>query len=162
MSEILPSLVPDFERDERASDLSDDAPTCEYSTRLARAAQFFAWDGGLPLAVAVIPFALDALGGELLAVLACFIVPLVAALARCQVGLNQIIARVGNPPPISRQVLLAAGIVVLFFFEAVVSLALMGPNAPAEVWCIAASLYAVYLALIWAALHSNSRRARSR
>ena len=161
MSEIGPALVPDFEHDERASDSFDEAPTIEYSSRLARAAQFFAWDGGLPLAVAVIPFALDALGGELLAVLACFIVPVVAAYARCGVGLKQIIARVGDPPPLSRQVLLAAAIVVLFFFEAAVGVALMGP-VPAGVWCIAASLYIFYLALIWAALHSTSGAAASR
>ena len=160
MSEIGPSLVPDCEHDERGSDLSDAAPTCEYSTRLARAARFFAWDGGLPLAVAVIPFALDALGGELLAGLACFLVPLVAAFARCEVGLKQIITRVGDPPPISRQVLLAAGIVVLLVFEVAISVSLKRGNAPIELWRLVAGLYAVYLALIWAALHSTSGAAR--
>jgi hypothetical protein len=162
MSEIRPSLVPDFEHDERASDSFDDAPTLEYSTRLARAAQFFAWDGGLPLAVAVIPFALDALGGVFLAGLACIFVPLIAAFMRFEVGLAQIRTRVRNPPPIVRQVLLAAAVVVLLIFEIGVSAALTHGNAPIEVWYIAAGLYVIYLALIWAALRSTSGAAASR
>lgn len=157
MRETSQSLVPDFEGDERAPETSDDAPSLECSTRLARAAQFFAWDGGLPLAVAVIPFVLDALGGVFVgfAGLACIFVPLIAAFMRCEVGLAQIKTRVRNPPPIVRQVLLAAAVVVLLIFEIGVSAALMHGNAPLEVWYIAAGLYAIYLALIWAALRST-------
>lgn len=165
MGETIPSLLPDFERNQNALESSDDAdllpPQCP--SRLVRAARFVAWDGGLPLAVAVIPFALDTLGGgwKVIAAIACVFVPLIAAFMRCEVGLDQIRTRVRNPPPIVRQVFLAAAIAVLFGFEMGVGFLLIDGNAPVEVWRIAAGLYVVYLALIWAALRSTPGNAAS-
>lgn len=156
MRETSPLLDPDFEQDRCAVESSDGAelpPHCP--GRLVRAARFLAWDGGLPLVVAVIPFVLEACGWQLIAVFASFVVPLFAAFARCEVGLKQIKTRVRNPPPIGRQVLLAAAIVVLLVFEVAVSFSLLHGKAPIELWRFAVCLYVVYLAMIWTALRST-------
>jgi hypothetical protein len=110
----------------------------------------------MPLVVALIPSALQALGAgwKFTADMACILVPLAAALVRCEVGVRQLKARVRNPPPVARQILLAAAIVVLALFEVAANIARMC-DVPVEVWYTAGGLYAVYLVFIWGALRPS-------
>jgi hypothetical protein len=117
-----------------------------------------AWDGCLPLAISLSPWAIGAVFGPDVAVLCAVFVPMGAACFRASIGWKQLVEVCQGPPGILRQLLFAAAIIWLMFFEGLASVLHCEPPVkprPGErefAWLVAAGIYAIYLMLMALAL----------
>ena len=107
------------------------------------------WDGCLPLVAASSRAVLPWLVGDkqLGVLIAATVVPLATALVRAHRGKRQLERFVGRAA-IWRQVILAAAIAVLILFETLMALLIGNVGVGAELWCVAALVYLVYLFLV--------------
>ena len=112
-----------------------------------------AWDGAVPLIVAVSPVSLPPVlpGHELGELTAVLLVPALAALLRAHVGFRQIEKR-GLRATLGRQFLFGSAIAALMLFEGVFGLLHCAGDAPAAAWLSAGGIYFVYLSFIVPAL----------
>ncbi|HEY1786116.1 MAG TPA: hypothetical protein VGG30_11225 [Pirellulales bacterium] len=108
-----------------------------------------AWDGCLPLVAAssraFLPWLLA--DKDLAMMIAVFIVPFVTALVRAHRGKRQLESFVGRAG-VWRQMVLAAAILALVVFEAVMALLIGEGRAGVDEWCAAALVYLVYFILV--------------
>jgi len=116
-----------------------------------------AWDGCLPLAISLSPWAIGAVLGPDVALLCAVCVPMGAAFFRASIGRKQLADVCQGPPGILRQLLFAAAIIWLMLFEGLASVLhceLVQPRAgEGEVaWLVAAGFYMIYLTLMALAL----------
>jgi len=113
-----------------------------------------AWDGFLPLGVAAIPFLvkLTIPRNDGAKVVAAFLIPVIAAVARSSMIAKQLAQACGGRRPWHRQLLAAAAIGALLIFEIGVGIATFGGNVKADEWALTAVYYIVYVLLIWHAL----------
>jgi hypothetical protein len=121
---------------------------------LKRLLEAIGWDGVLPLLVASGPIFVKKMlpRGHIAEVFVVVLVPIFAAIIRASVGRRQIVRICDGRAPWLRQIALAAAIVTLLFFEAVVGLlTFVGEEIPSA-WWLALALYAAYVALVTYAL----------
>lgn len=112
-----------------------------------------AWDGLLPIVVAGTGLTLRLVCQDqiLVGCVAVILIPLLAALLRSHLALGQVMHACRGRAPLSRQLAIAAAIVVLLSFEAFVNCMTLAKDEPLEAWAVAAGFYAAYLCLIvWA------------
>ena len=110
----------------------------------------FAWDGALPVAVALFPWFVDTFfpNNVMLQVAATVFVPIIAALIRANIGAMQIREACNGQLPILRQLLLVLAIVIMFLFEITVAALTFAPNEPLGAWLIPLALYMTYLIVL--------------
>jgi hypothetical protein len=118
---------------------------------------FLAWDGVLPLVIALLPPAVDWLFPKdtIAQIGVSVFVPIIAALVRSVIGARQIRSRCQGELPVLRQIAMAGAILLLLFFEASVA-ALTFAEPPLALWLLPAGFYLAYLAALALALLPRS------
>ena len=113
-----------------------------------------AWDGILPVAVALVPIALRTLfpPPNPIVPFAAVFLPIFAAMIRASIGVRQIARVCGGAAPVSRQLGLAAAIVMLLLFELSVGVLATTDGEPAEFWWFPVTMLSLYLITISFAL----------
>ena len=112
------------------------------------------WDGVLPVAVASVPIGLRTLfpPPNPIVPFAVVFVPIFAAMIRASIGVRQIARVCGGTAPVSRQLGLAAAIVMLLLFELSVGVLATTDGEPAEFWWFPVTMLSLYLITISFAL----------
>lgn len=116
------------------------------------------WDGVLPLGVSSAPTVLHWLfprRPDACDLAAFVLVPIVAALIRCHVGMRQWQANGRCAGPL-RQLLLGLAIAVLLLFEMAAVMLQLAEGVPTFVWLTAAVLYFAYFILACGAFWPNA------
>ncbi len=111
---------------------------------------YIAWDGFLPLAISLLPVAVKMFlpRSDILEISVAILVPLFAALLRCGIGSMQIRGIFDGALPPLRQVALAAAIVLLICYEALVAMFVFADDNPQNAWLVPVVFYLFYLATI--------------
>lgn len=113
-----------------------------------------AWDGILPIVIALMPFVIRMTlhEGHMLEVAVAIVAPVLAAFLRAAIGIHQLDVVTKGKPNLSRQVLFALAIMLLLLVEVFVSTLQFARNEPLTAWFFPAGLFCLYLILIQNAL----------
>lgn len=116
-----------------------------------------AWDGVLPLLVALAPVSARHLFPDsyLAALTAALLIPFSAAMTRAHIGMRQIARVCAGHAPWWRQVALALAIILLLLFEIAVGVMTLAKDIPPTGWWFAIAFYVMYLVVITFALHQG-------
>jgi hypothetical protein len=111
---------------------------------------FLAWDGLLPLAMSALPFLVKTFlpRNDIAEVSTAIVVTAVAALLRTAIGSYQIRNQCGGSLPTSRQLALAAAIILLMLYEGIVAILTFADDEPWSAWIFPIVFYFCYLAAI--------------
>lgn len=124
---------------------------------------FIAWDGALPLAVALFPLLVDTCfpGNPLLIAVAGGLMPFLATLYRAHIGAEQIRRVCDGKCPLNLQLALTLAILLMWPFETSVAVLTFTSNPPIALWLIPVGFYAAYLAAAGAAFRTFRPKANA-
>lgn len=113
-------------------------------------------EGLLPLAVSAIPILVKTLfpKNDIAEVATFLLVPTSAALIRTAIAVQQLRNAYPSKPPMTRQLALAAAIILLLVYEGLVTLFSFANDEPTSAWICAFCFYLGYLIAIWFAFYS--------
>lgn len=118
----------------------------------------FAWDGVLPVLVAITPMLIRALfrPGQLVEVIAAVLLPIALALLRIHIGAKQLARATGGNVGVGRQLVLAAAIILLLLFEMYSLILFFAKGEPSSAWLVPGGLWVAYVVAIWFAIRPNA------